>query len=193
MKSTALLFAVLVGTFSFSHVFALDNTTQPSTASSNNQTQNASQSNDGQIIEWLIILNNNEIKAADLANTKNVSPAVKSYSDMLKKDHTKNLRDTEKLSQKTSINPVSSSESTALEQAGKDTGAKLSPLNNSKFQVDYLDAMVKGHSEALNKIDQDLNTVSNPELKKHLEKTRKSVLKHLNTAKSLQSKQNYNS
>ncbi|MBA3386578.1 MAG: DUF4142 domain-containing protein [Chthoniobacterales bacterium] len=58
---------------------------------------------------------------------------------------------------------------------------------DDKFEAAYVAAMVEGHTEALEMIDNKvLNTASNDALKNHLNETRGTVIQHLEMGKKLQ-------
>jgi len=60
-------------------------------------------------------------------------------------------------------------------------------LNGEQFERAYLAAMVKGHTDVLGTIDNELlKAVKNEPLKKHLTETRGHVAAHLEKAKQLQ-------
>jgi putative membrane protein len=202
MKSKLLFLLTIVSTFFVSSTFAAEankalEVTPASTQSSDktNPTGNPTDSKvdkaqakkDGEVIGWLIVVDDNEINAAkEAAKKQNTDPMVKEYVNMLEKDHTNNLKDTVALSKKTGIEAVTDKESSKLEHDGEELLTKLKPLDNPKFQEEFIAAMVKGHQGALDKLNQEINTVQNPELKKHLEATRTVVEHHLQKAKEIQ-------
>ncbi|KTD17492.1 DUF4142 domain-containing protein [Legionella jordanis] len=196
MKSKILLLSI-ASTLAFSPAFAASNSTNQNSATTANTTSNQAATNnqaDGEVLGFLVVLDQNEMTAAKDALSKKVSPKVKSYAKMLWNDHNKNLKETMRISKKMNQSPVDNSQTTALKQQGQQTEATLQPLNDRDFEVAFIDAMVKGHQDALNAIDQNMNTVSNKELKKHLKATRTSVQHHLDQAKKIQqSLQNSNS
>jgi len=64
--------------------------------------------------------------------------------------------------------------------------AALAPLDGEKFASAYIETMIKGHTEVLGMIDnQLLKNAANAELKKHLTETRGHVANHLEAAKKL--------
>jgi len=159
--------------------------TLTSFASAAPETKKASQK-DEEIVAFLIVLNNNEIAAANKVSEKTVNKNVGSYARLMTKDHKQNLNETLKLSKKTQLQPLKTETVIALEQKGKDEIIVLSPLNNTAFEKAYIDAMVKGHAEALVVIDEKLKVVTNPALKKHLTATRTHVVHHLEKAQAIQ-------
>ena len=58
---------------------------------------------DQEIIATLIVLNNNEISAADLAPSKTSNKEVGEYARLMKKEHSKNLKQTMSISKKQNL------------------------------------------------------------------------------------------
>lgn len=152
----------------------------------NPQQQSAQANKDGEIIAFLVVLNKNEIDASKEALKKNLRPSVRRYAVMLNHDHNRNLRKTLIVSRKTGIEPQNTDATEALKEKGKELLTNLKSMNNQQFTVAFITAMVKGHEEALNKLDESINNASNPILKRHLERTRDRINQHLQKAKMIQ-------
>lgn len=75
-----------------------------------------------------------------------------------------------------------------VDELSKKGAAMLVPLDGARFERGYIDAMVKGHADALAKIDNELLKAANETVKNHLTKTRAAVAEHLAKAKALQAK-----
>lgn len=143
-------------------------------------------SKDSEIVAFIMVLNKNEIAAADLTKHKKANKAVEGYADLMIKEHSKNLMDTEKLSKEQKIAPVDSEMVVSLRNKGEEEITTLTPLVGKAYEVAYIDAMVKGHTDALASIDTFLKEVKNPELKTFLEGTRTHVKHHLAKAQAIQ-------
>ena len=142
----------------------------------------AKSDNDGKIVEILIVLNNNEISAAEAALKKADNKLDIEYAHMMKKDHTENLDQTLKISHEIHQAPVASDTSEKMKEEGKQSLDALSGLDKSALDKEYMNAMVKGHQDALKLIDDQLQVVQNAKLKSHLEATRTHVNHHLEKA-----------
>lgn len=194
MKSKLLTLAVFLTGFLTSSAFAVNSQEEANGQTApNSQVQNQNQQKDGEIIAWLIVLNQNEIDAAKQVANKNVTPIVKKYAHMMQTDHSKNLHDTMALSHKIGEKPVQTDDVITLKQQGKNDLASMKQLPDQKLQKVYIDNMVNGHEQAIKGIDQKLAVVSNPELKQHLEATRTRVQAHLKDAQGIQQQLNTNS
>lgn len=186
MKSrffSSLIISILIGIISLgsSHASHAPDATGQSTNSKK----------DGEIISILIAVNKNEIGAAKEALKKSSSPAVKKYAKMLKKEHTKNLNETLKLSKKIGVAPVECPTATEIKQNGANELTALSSLKGKDFDKAYIDAMVKGHTDVLQMMDDNLlKNVSNKSLKALLTATRPHIQSHLEQAKAIQSELN---
>lgn len=136
-------------------------------------------------------VNDNEIVAAMEAGKKKLSGPVADYAKMLHMEHGMNLEKTLLLGQKIDVTPLETAEVDKLRV--KDAGelAMLVTLDGEKFAGAYLAAMVKGHTEVLDMIDnQLLKRAAHDAVKAHLTETRESVAKHLAAAKQLQTGSN---
>ncbi len=160
------------------------------TSQNKNQTQEQKMQtkNDGEVIAWIEAIDNFEVNAAQVASTKNIDSAVKEYVTMLANDHSKNLKQAIELSSELGENPVETRALNKFKQGGTKQLKKLSKENNN-FQKDFIDAMVSGHADALQKVDDDLmKKVSNDKLKSLLQETRDMIAHHLELAKEIQKK-----
>lgn len=171
---TILVASALCGTAS------LAETTSASTTPTNTNAQ------DGQTIEWIMIVDKNEMAAGKEAMQKSKDPNVKKYARELITDHTKNLSQTVSVSHNIHEKAVESDESKALKQHGKDLMAKLKKLKDKEFDKAYVDAMVSGHSDVLTAIDGKMGQVSNPKLQDHVKMTKDMVQRHLDDGKTVQ-------
>ncbi|MBA2301397.1 MAG: DUF4142 domain-containing protein [Acidobacteria bacterium] len=143
---------------------------------------------DGEVLGFVGAVDENEILAAAEVAKKKVGSEVKDYATMLHKAHGQHLADTMKLGQKIGVSPVETADVDKLRVKGAGNLASLISLDDDKFERGYLDAMVKGHTEVIEMIDnQLLKTAKNPELQAHLKATRDAVTMHLEQAKKLQS------
>src|SRR5690606_85960 len=89
----------------------------------------------------------------------------------------------------TMAGPVPSDpEVAAMRQKHEAERQRLSALDGEAFASAWVDAMVKGHEEALAKLDNELIPgASDAGVRQHLQDTRAAISRHLDTARSLQS------
>ncbi len=142
---------------------------------------------DAETLAVLLAVDTNEIVAAMEAAKKKLSPEILEYAKMMHTEHGKNAADTMKLGQKIEVMPMDTEKTNQLRIKGAGELAALVPLDDAKFGSAYIDTMVKGHSEVLAMIDNELlKSAQNDSLKKHLAETREHVAMHLDAAKKLQ-------
>lgn len=146
---------------------------------------------DGEVIAWIAAIDSFEIAAAEVASKKTVETPVKDYANTLYTQHTQNLKEVAAISNQIQEAPVETKGLTKFVEGGRKELSKLDPLNDKTFQKAYIDAMVAGHTQALQKVDNDLmKIVTNPELKKHVEATRAMIYHHLVEGKEIKAKLN---
>lgn len=130
-------------------------------------------------------VNEHEIAAARQAQDKGVTGDVLDYAKMMEKEHGDNLAKTRSLGTLSDAPDV---------QAMKDKGAKelqaLDAASGKAYEKAYIDAMVKGHQEALDAIDAKMMPAATTDaVKQHLTETRTHVSAHLDKAKAIAAKQ----
>lgn len=148
----------------------------------------AERKQDSGILGWLMVVNQNEIAAAQVAKADKSDSMIRDYADLMIKDHSQNLKDTMAVSKKISLSPLKLNDAVMLKKQGNEELQSLKKLNNAQLGAAYINAMVKDHSEALTTLQKDISLVKNPILKQHLETTAAHVSDHLDKAKSIQEK-----
>ncbi len=142
---------------------------------------------DGEVLGFVGAVDDNEIVAALVAGTKKLSPEVAGYAKMLHAAHGKSLAETLKLGQQIKVTPVETDAVDKLRVKGAGELAALVPLDGDAFGKAYVEAMIKGHGEVIEMIDnQLLKNADNAAVKKHLTETRGHVAMHLEEAKKVQ-------
>ncbi len=99
---------------------------------------------------------------------------------------TPDFRKTNQLGLSINVTPSITKAVDAQMKKGAGELATLIPMDGKDFEAGYLDAMIKGHTEVLAMIDNQLmKTAKNDMLKAHLTETRGHVAMHLDQAKKL--------
>lgn len=140
---------------------------------------------DGEIIAYMEAINNGEISAAKVAKDKNVDADVMKFADMMIEQHGENLTQVTDLSSKSNIPADETSAVKKFKENGDKDLAKLSKLNDAKFQKAYIQAMIKGHTNADKMLTRFEKEVQNADLKQYLVDTKTAVEQHLAAAKQL--------
>lgn len=198
MKAKIFLLSILAIIFSGS-VLAADNPPQNSnslmsattnTSSTTSTTTNAPSptQSDAQILKIIMVVNTNEVNAGKLAEGKATNSDVKNFAKKMQADHSKNLKDAEKLANKLNIKPEDSDTSNDLQKQGQEEGDKLAATDPTKFDQDYMDAMVNGHKKVLDMLDNTIPNTKNPDLVKFLKATRNKVEQHYKLAQEVSKK-----
>lgn len=142
---------------------------------------------DAKILSSLIVLNKNELAAANAAEQKSANRAVRNYAETMTKTHSRNLQDAERLSQTMDVAPKQGQTASLLQRKGRQQLVSLNRLQNQAFDRAYINAMVKDHTAALQLLDQRLiPQATNPQLRQYLEATRANVAQHLRQAQAVQ-------
>lgn len=145
----------------------------------------------GEITGLVAAVDMHEIEAAEQARSKNVTGEVKDYADMLHTAHTANLAKTNSVGAANGAAPVESGPVQAQKEKGKAELATLAALEGKAYEKAYVDAMVKGHTEALAKLDNELiPAATNDAIKAHLTETRGHIAMHLERGQALQGSMN---
>ncbi len=144
---------------------------------------------DAEVLATVATIDRNEIGAAMQAKQKKLSKPVMDFARMLHQHHGMNIGQTLKVGQQIKVTPVITPKVDELSKEGAAMLVSLAPLDGKQFERGYIDAKVKGHTDALATIDNDLmKAADNQAVKNHLTKTRAVVADHLAKAKMLQGK-----
>lgn len=153
-----------------------------------NHNHNTNKYSEGEALAWLMTVNKNEIAAGKLALSKKMDIKVKKYAELMVKEHTENLKQTQQLSAALNIKPIYSESVNDLKENGKNELETLKPLTGIDFMKAYINAMVKGHQEVLNRLDQYISSNDTSiKLESHLKETKGHVETHLEKAIEIQS------
>ncbi|KAF1705589.1 DUF4142 domain-containing protein [Pseudoxanthomonas suwonensis] len=128
-------------------------------------------------------INEHEIAAGEQALAKGVTGVTADYARLMIDQHTQNRTQT------SAFGPdEQAQDAQAQRQKGEQERATLDQLDGEAYRKAYVDAMVKGHTEALEALDQKLIPAATREdVRQHLTTTREHVAQHLEQARALQS------
>ena len=157
------------------------------TAAANpNNTPKPAMSGDAKALAALVAADQHEVSVARQALAKGVSGNVRDFANRMVNDHGKNLSDTRRVAQENKVSLASTPDIRAMEAQGRSEQESLGKLTGAAYSTAYVDAMVKGHQEVLDKLDGELIPgASDPEVVAHLKATREAVSMHLEAAKAL--------
>lgn len=128
-------------------------------------------------------INEHEIATSEQALAKGVTGPVADYARMMIDQHGQNRTQTSALGA-----DADAQDAQAQRQQAEQERATLDQLEGEAYSKAYVDAMVKGHSDALTALDQKLIPAAEREdVRQHLTTTREHVAQHLERARALQS------
>ncbi|HEX5060128.1 MAG TPA: DUF4142 domain-containing protein [Kofleriaceae bacterium] len=135
-------------------------------------------------------VNMTEIDLGKVAKKQGGTAAVKSYGEMMVKDHgamDKQLKDLAKMTKQTipAEKMTTDAEKQAQAEMKKDVAA-LKKLKGADFDRAYIQMMIDGHEREVSNIDSKMAEVNNPELKTLLTDLKPQLQHHEDAAKELQ-------
>lgn len=143
-----------------------------------------------QVLAHYHAVNMMEVDLGKVAMKKAGSQAVKSYGEMLVKDHSDSDKKMKELARKTGQTIPAEKLMTDAEKTDKaDTKkqvADLKKLKGADFEREYLRMMVDGHDKELAMIDTKMGEVQNTELTEMLRAKKQTLQHHADAARELQ-------
>ena len=147
--------------------------------------------NDAQIASIVVTANQVDIDAGNLAAATSSNPQVKSFGEMMVKDHTGVNKTATDLVTRLNVTPQDNPTSQALASGGAMNLAHLKTLKGVDFDRAYGDHEAAYHQQVLDALDKTLiPNAKNAELKALLVNVRPAFVIHLDHAKMLQASLN---
>lgn len=135
-------------------------------------------------------VNKMEIDLGKAASKKATDQAVKSYGDMLVKEHGEADKKLMALAKQTHQTIPAEKPATDVEKQAKAeekaSAQKLKTLKGADFEREYLRMMVQGHEKELAQIDAKKAQVTNTELSSMLDEVKPMLQHHADAARDLQ-------
>jgi len=142
---------------------------------------------DAEILAGAITIDLNEVLAASEAKKEKMSQSALDYAKMLHEEHGANMGKTLKLGQQIRVTPIITPSVEKMQKKGANELGTLITLDGKAFERAYLTAMIKGHANAIDMIDnQFLKRAKNASLRQHLTEMRGHIADHHKKAKALQ-------
>jgi len=142
---------------------------------------------DPEIFSMISAVNQGEIDAGKLAQSRASSAAVKAYAKDMVTDHsTLNSQGASLASALGAIPKPDAKDSIIV--GNEDAAAKLKAASGTAFDQAYVESQIAGHTRALAFLQQAESQAQNADLKKMISNAIPEVQKHLDRARSLQSK-----
>lgn len=143
-----------------------------------------------QIVAHVHHVNQMEIDMGKLAQKSGSTQGVKSYGQMLVKDHSQNDRDltafAKKHDAKIPAEKIDNDADKKEAQDQKDAMMRLKNMKGADFDREFLRLMVDGHDKELAKIDTEVGQVNNSDLSTMLKDMKPVLQRHADQARDLQ-------
>jgi putative membrane protein len=123
-----------------------------------------------------------EVQLGQLAAQKGTSSDVKAFGQMMVDDHTKANDDLKSVAGQENMTLP-----TSLNAKDQALMTRLQNESGSKFDHDYVKAMVKDHEEDVKEFQKEANSGSDPQIKNFASQTLPVLQKHLSKIQSIQS------
>lgn len=130
-------------------------------------------------------INEGEIAAAMLAETRAEATAVQDFADRMITEHTAAQAMLDAVVATEAVTPAANPVSMRVQMEGMQVVAMLTPLDGAAFDLAYMQSQVTMHSEALTIIDTRLLPGSNGEFRTFLMTLRAAVAEHLDDAQAI--------
>lgn len=122
----------------------------PGAAGTAGEEQNQTQARE--FVNEMAITNMAEIQLGNMAEKQATSPQVKQFAQMMVQDHTKANDELKQIASQLNVQLP-----TELDEKHRELSEKLSKLQGEEFDREYMSAMVDGHEEAINKVEDRAN------------------------------------
>jgi len=144
--------------------------------------------NDAQIASIVVTANQVDIDAGKLAKTHSTNEEVKTFAQLMVRDHTGVNTSATDLAAKLKVTPQDNPTSQSLKSDGDKNLARLKTLTGTAFDKAYVDHEVTYHQQVIDALDKTLIPgAANGELKALLIKVRPAFVAHLEHARRLRS------
>lgn len=140
---------------------------------------------EGQSAAVVTAINEGEIAAAMLAETRAEADAVQQFADRMITEHTAAQAMLDAVVAAEALTPAPNPVSMAVQMEAMDVVTMLTPLDGAAFDLAYMQSQVTMHSEALTIIDTRLLPGSNGDFRTFLTTLRADVAEHLEDAQAI--------
>lgn len=143
--------------------------------------------NDGEVLGFVGAADELEVVAAIAASGKALKPEVAEFAQMLHEAHGKHLEATLLLGQRIGVTPLETTAVDSFRRKNAGELAVLAELDGDEFSDAFVAAKVKGHTEFLEMLDQELiQSANSDDVKQHLREMRTDLTGHLAQAAAMQ-------
>lgn len=143
---------------------------------------------DANVVAKLSAGDSAEVALAKLVQAKATDAGVKQYATMLATDHGANAREVASLAKKDSVSPTPPPNDTSAAEHQHVLDRFKAMQKGKDFDTAFVNHAVDDHQKEIAELQSAQNSVQNADIKALLTKTLPVMQKHLDRAKSLQSK-----
>jgi len=195
MKTIKNLFLAGVSLLAFNTWIACNsnNTTKDNTANDNGTKKEADQHNDAKFdnksekdadfVAEAANISLIEMNLGQLAASNAVNADTKDFGNMMNKDHKKAYDDLAALAAKKAISVPS-----ALNESDRKDYNDMSQKRGNDFDKDYIDKMVNGHKDAIEKFEKESKNAADPDIQVWATNMLPTLRAHLDHAMNIQEK-----
>jgi putative membrane protein len=155
-------------------------------ASSQADSSSGAKLSDAQIVSTVAVINGGEMLAAQTAERKASSSAVKAFARQMITDHKTMQGSVDALAKSKKITPQTSPSADSLRNAMKTSRDSLARLSGAAFDRAYITSQVAAHQQALDVLGRLANSAQDPDLKKALQDATPKVQAHLDRARTIE-------
>jgi len=144
---------------------------------------------DGNVVEAITVANQGEVDYSQIAAEKATNPEVKSFAQMMVKDHGAMVESLKGLATRLNVTPAANDKANDLrEETQKDINDLNGKAVGKDFDVEFMEEQVDIHQEKLDLLN-DLDTrTTNADLKAAIAEAKPKVQAHLERAKAIKDK-----
>lgn len=143
---------------------------------------------DVEALAFLVAVDEHEVQAGAEAAKKDLTSEVRDFARTMQDEHGKHADQTRGLANTLGIELSDPASVVALKEKTAQERQSMAALQPEEFERRYVEAMVKDHEDALDKIDQFLDGDLSLEVQTHLRASRGAIAHHLEMARALQLK-----
>lgn len=152
--------------------------TSPTTPATDNST-------DAKVLSQLHQIDQLEIKMGNLAMQKGRSEKIRAYGKRLQNDHQLTERKVAMLAAEKNLTLTKAD--AAQQQQADAMAQKLQSAQGKEFDQTFLNAMIKGHTEAIQMLSEERQNLQDPEIRDLISRTIPILEQHLHLAKNIES------
>ncbi|OQW37258.1 MAG: hypothetical protein A4E19_13925 [Nitrospira sp. SG-bin1] len=144
---------------------------------------------DADVVGVLNTVNRSEIHAGQLARDRASSSEVRAYASQMVNEHQLKMQNATQLARRIGVQPQQPALARTLENTHREAMEELREKSGRDFDKAYLEYQIKMHQQSVDLVENTVESVDHPELKRFLRETRPDLQKHLATAQSIQRNQ----